>query len=211
MRHLIRACAIISIALSAVSCVNKERSAMPAFRPPSVPLIAHDPYFSVWSNADKLTDDVTRHWTREPMSMTGVVRVDGQPRRVIGDSPKNVPAMNQTSTRVLPTRTICTFESPEVRLTLTFLTPALPDDLDLLSTPITYVLWNVQSNDGKSHDVTIDFTADASFARHESKQAVVASKTSDASVPMAKIGTKDQPVLKRTGDRTRIDWGYLCL
>src|ERR1700745_3273229 len=115
-------------------------------RPPAVPLVAYDPYFSIWSMADKLTDQNTKHWTGTEQPLTGLVRIDGANLRYKGNRPRRgVPAMQQASLSVTPTHTVYTFEQAGVRLMLTFFTPALPEDLDALSLPVTYVAWEATS------------------------------------------------------------------
>ena len=46
-------------------------------RLPSVPLVNNDPYFTIWSPFDKLTDGGTVHWTGNSKSLTGLLRLTG--------------------------------------------------------------------------------------------------------------------------------------
>ena len=46
------------------------------FRPPAVPLITIDPYFSIWSFGDKLYETPTRHWSGVQNAMSGFLKID---------------------------------------------------------------------------------------------------------------------------------------
>lgn len=60
-----------------------------SLRAPAVPLLTSDPYFSLWSAADKLNESVTTHWTGKTQSMIGALRVDGKTYRFLGlDEPQ---------------------------------------------------------------------------------------------------------------------------
>jgi hypothetical protein len=179
------------------------------FRPPAVPLIASSPYFSVWSMADRLTDDVPRHWTGTPQSLSSLVRIDGKPYRIMGTDPEGIPAMEQRKVQVLPTRTVYEFEAGGIGITLTFMTPALPSDLDVMSRPVTYATWTVQSKDGMDHAVSLYFDASGELAVDTSTQEVVASRLRFGGVTALRVGSEQQPILQKTGDWLRIDWGYL--
>ncbi|MGC8783987.1 MAG: glutaminase domain-containing protein [Armatimonadota bacterium] len=182
-----------------------------ALRPPAVPLVTHDPYFSVWSMTDRLTEGWSKHWTGANHALCGIARIDGKPYRFMGIRPEDVPPMNQTRLQVTPTRTMYTFEADGVELQMTFLTPALPNDLDVLSRPVTYVLWQVHSTDGKTHDVSLYLDASAEWAVNTTDQQVVWSRYKLGEMDVLRVGTTQQPVLEKSGDNLRIDWGYLYL
>lgn len=185
---------------------------LPPLRPPAVPLVAHDPYFSIWSQGDKLTDVDTTHWTGKPHRLTSMVRIDGKAFRLMGKEPADVPALPQTNLEVLPTRTIYTFEGEGVRLTLTFMTPALPEDLEVLSRPVTYLSWAATVTDARKRNVELYFDAAGSIAANNEDQTLWWTYDEQTD-PLAfyKFGTMEQPVLAKKGDDLRIDWGHMYI
>ena len=60
-------------------------------RLPSVPLIVNDPYFSLWSPYDRLTDGNTVHWAAYNKAMDGLLRVDGTVYRFMGKQKDFIP------------------------------------------------------------------------------------------------------------------------
>jgi hypothetical protein len=161
--------------------------------------------------ADHLNDEPTKHWTGKNNSITAFIRVDGKPFQVIGRERPNTPVIHQDTVEVTPTRTIYDFSGAGIKLNLTFITPALPNNLDVLSRPATYIDWAVSSADGAPHNVQVYFEASNELVVNTPDQPVVWSRFLLDGDPVLRLGSKDQPILAKRGDDLRIDWGYLYL
>jgi len=145
-----------------------------------------------------------------------VVNTGGGSRADVGLVDKEKPSIakelevaDQKSVNINATQTVYRFTAGKVDLDLTFTSPLLLSDLNLLSRPVSYITYKVKSNDGKTHDVKVFFSASTNLAVNQSKQPVTASKYSTASLSLLKAGTDEQPILQKNGDDVRIDWGYV--
>lgn len=178
-------------------------------RPPATPLIAIDPYFSVWSHGDKLTTD-TAHWTGKSNAMLGIAEIDGTAYRFMGVG--EAPEMKQTGFNMDAMSTEYTFEAAGVRLECVFTSPLLMDDLDLLTRPVSYMYVKTYSADGKAHEVKVSVSVSEELClNYRGQFEVTTEKLSFNGITAVKMGSVDQPVLKSKGDDIRIDWGYVYL
>jgi hypothetical protein len=207
LRHFLTAPSIIE----SVPPKKSRREKDLKFRPPAVPLIAVDPYFSIWSCDDHLTDDWAKHWTGLSHGMGGLLRVDGKVYRFMGPAPQDCPALRQTGLVVFPTRTIYTFKSREIEFKVAFQTPALPENLEVFSWPISYIQFSIQSRDGKPHEAEVYLELSAEISVENDQQQVFWFRLQQTDSDVIACGCRDQRMLEKAGDNLRIDWGFLYL
>ena len=124
------------------------------------------------------------------------------------DNAAAVQIAKQKSVDINATQTIYNFTCGKVDLKLTFTSPLLMNDLGLLARPVSYVTYQVQANDSKTHQVKVYLSASSDIAVYRPSQEVSATKYSSAKLSILKTGTLEQPILKKAADDMRIDWGY---
>ena len=175
---------------------------------PAVPLITHDPYFSIWSQGITPTSDNTRHWSGAEKIMLGYLTVDGVLTRWLGREVRRAAKIKDIS--VTPLSSQYVYEDMGIRLTVRFTSPLLLDDLDILSTPITYVQFRVEFVDGKQHTVKVNLSAKEGFcfSGEVAPQMRYDSFTADG-LKYAYMGQMQQKPLSGSGDHLTIDWGHL--
>ena len=180
------------------------------FRAPAVPLIIHDPFFSVWRHATNLTDDSTRHWTGVRQYIFGVVVFDKCIYEFMGKVGATddryftgYEKLQQTSCEIRPMTTIYQFGHEKFTMELSFMSPLLLNDLDVLSRPVSYIQYKIQSKDDLRHDIHLQFGFSGEFCVNENMQKV----RIDATPQSVYFTSGIDNMLKRSGDDHNIEWG----
>jgi hypothetical protein len=183
-----------------------------AAEPPAIPLVTHDPYFSVWSMRGRLTDDWPRHWNGDTMGMSGLVRVDGKAYRWCGTLPQGIPAAEQVSVDVGLTATTYVFDAGPARVTVQFDSMmGMATSLSQVSESITAVEIGVEYPAGGSHEAQVYLDLSGEWCTGSDSESVVWSTMGVADLKVATMARAEQPVLGHACDRCTINWGRIHL
>lgn len=183
-------------------------------RAPAYPLITVDPYFSVWSTSNNLTDSDIKTWYSKTCFLIGKAEIDGKGYMFMGSAADmKLPPMAQTDVTVKSFSTVYTFAAAGVCFKAEFFTPVLPTDLDMLSRPASYMRIGLESQDNARHEVKITVSASQDFCVERKLQNCVLTETAEIGngISAMKMGGVEQAILGYSGDAHGIDWGYFYL
>lgn len=179
-------------------------------RLPAIPLIASDPYLSIWMPADTLTQTDSCHWSGPRKPLLGEITVDGEAFRFLGVTAEKEARL--ASLQVTPTATVFVSEAKGVRLETRFITPALPGDPDLMSMPVTLVRFTLSAPDEMQHQVRLSLhLSDRLCYDGEIRPDMTADSFVLDGHETAWCGQSGQRPLCHSGDHITMDWGYLYL
>ena len=180
-------------------------------RAPSIPLITVDPYFSVWSPSENINYKEAQHWTGAKNDLRGFVVIDGEEYSFLGYF-RNAKKIKQTALEIDALSTKCTFENDKIKLYVRFMTPLLPDDLNLLTRPVSYMGVTYEKKDPSVKEVSIKVRIANSLCLNRRNEKPVKIETVKLEgITAMNMGNEEQNPLNRSGDDLRIDWGYVWL
>ena len=173
----------------------------------AIPLLTHDPYFSIWSASDRLNDSDPVHWTKTRQKMRGYLVIDDIPYCFLGKC-DFFQRLHQTEVYVTATSTQYVFEHEKASFTITFTSPLLLDDPVLVSRPCSYVEMRVVQKVPAS--ISMIFQLSADLVR-ETPGKIIGGSHTYKDFRYSFMGKAFQHPMGHSGDHTTIDWGYLYL
>ena len=196
-------------------------------RAAAIPLITHDPYFSIWSGSDHPAEKDPIHWSGIPQALR-IRACAGEECFALLGAPKGLPAADVVSIDVTACSSAYTYRIGQALLTVRFTSPLIASDLVLLSRPVTYLDFSVAPAEGTDAGslpaISIDVQAGRSIVSTDNsliigtngsypESSFIFPKTGKplptASYTYANMGRAFQKPLGHSGDNHTVDFGYL--
>lgn len=200
------------------ACAAMSLSAM-AFRPPSVPIVSCDPFFSIWSPSENPTDADTEIWFGAKQPIRILVDLDGVTYRIMGGKAEvdprgrvdDVPALTCTKCEVRPLTSVFWFSDGAGRtVSLECMTAKFVDELDVFSRPVAY--FTVKTVGARR--VQVKASISPSLATNDDRDwtpkdlwLMERRDLEIAGMKAYSLGKRRQKALSMCGDRVRCDWG----
>ncbi|MCF0038648.1 glutaminase family protein [Dyadobacter fanqingshengii] len=109
------------------------------------------------------------------------------------------------------TQTIYTFQAGPIQLKARFVAPLILKDLHMISRPVNYIVYDVESSDKQTHEVEILNAVSGLWTVNDASQQVAGKREARDDFFLLSLTNTEQKVLGRKGDDVRIDWGRAFL
>ena len=173
---------------------------------PAYPLFVKDPYFSIWSRDEYLYNADTAFWTGKSARMYGIFEVEGKRYGFLGKT--GIRNATQTALRVSAFSTDYTFEADGCKLEVRFISPLLPDDLDMIANPSCFLYYKVTAPVGKRTAVKLFVSEEICY---ENKAETRGMTVERGGLKSAVMGLARQLPMSSQKDLGVADWGYWYL
>ena len=173
------------------------------------PLFTKDPFFSLWSKTEQLTDDVST-WYGGNRRTVGLVKANGKLYRFMGKA-EGVVALEQVGVEVTAFRTIYSFTCADFDLNVSFFSPVPMSDYEILSCPVCYLEYKITPKTQLTNvEISLSLHQEWCSCKVENSQVRGDSILIDGK-DIGYFGLNQQRLFDRTGDRFGANWGYYYL
>lgn len=177
---------------------------------PAYPLWVIDPDFSVWSKNDTLNGGDAIFWQGTPRRAYGLVRFGGKTYCFLGRRDDALP-LAQKEVAVTAFETAYTFACAAFTLKVSFLSPLLPDDLQILSCPVCYTRYELRAKGALPADFSVALVLDEEYCYSTKRAPVVGGVLPGEKYEAAFMTRRRNLVASDTSDTYAPDHGYTYL
>ena len=172
---------------------------------PAYPLFVKDPYFSFWAKTEFLPEEHVIFWTGKERSLYGFLRCADKLYCFLGNA-EGVEKAEQLDLSVTSFTTDYKFRAGKAELSVSFVSPLLPEDNSLLSCPVCYMNYQVSG----AENCEVIFAVGQDICSN-AQAPVCGACAATEDFETAFFGRRHQLLFCEQGDMVCADWGYWYL